>query len=336
MTASPDKYRSISQVNRMIRNVIEAETLEQFFWLGGKIERFYKSERGHCYFDLIDGRTQIRCMLREERTGHIPFELNNHLDVEVYGDVQFYEEQSRVHINVLDLRLTDSKIDATQIVERLRAENLYPPPKIVAPVHIRRIGIITGQSSRAIGDFEDTYQRAGQRGVLAPVTWKYVFLEGDRAIQSIVDAIAALDNDSEIDVIAVIRGGGRYEDFAVFDELEVVRAAIQCSTFLVTGIGHYKDVTLIDDVADYVAATPTAVATYLADLCLRAPASTDASTRVEPQQNSTDQLQRQKPAHSVSETEPRPPRWLNIITIGLAIVAIVTLVMLAAVAMRVL
>ncbi len=270
-TPASNNHRSLAQVNRMIRSIIEAETLEQFFWVGGRIDRYFKSDWGHVYFDLVDDRTRIRCMIREEQAGRFPFELRNHLDVEVYGDVHFYEERAEVQINVTNLRVSDEAVDTTPAVDRLRALGLYPPRVRTPPSHIRQIGIITSRGSRAIGDFESAYQSAGNRRVLAPVEWTYVILEGERAVQSIVDAVLALDENPKIDLIAIIRGGGRSENLAVFDSFEIAEAVTRCKTCIVTGIGHHKDSALADEVADYAASTPTAVAHYLAELCLREP-----------------------------------------------------------------
>ena len=278
--ASPESEprRSIAQVNRMLRSIVEAETLEQCFWVGGRIDRYYESELGHVYFDLVDDRKRIRCMLREERAGRYPFELRNHLDIEVYGDIHFYEERAEAQVNVLDLRAADDSAPSKPAIERLREEGLYPPRRRKSPARIQGIGIITSRSSRAIGDFENAYQSAGERGVLAPVSWKYVVLEGDRAIQSILDALSVLDEDPRVNVIAVMRGGGRTENLAVFDTYEIARAVARCNKYIVTGIGHHRDSTLADDLADFAASTPTAVAHYLAELCLRALSPQDALT----------------------------------------------------------
>ncbi len=266
---SSENHRSISQINRMLRSIIEAETLEHYFWVGGRIDRLYKSDLGHIYFDLVDNQTRIRCMLREEQAGDIHFDLKNHLDIEVYGDVRFYERSAEAQINVLKVRQTDDTIRAASAIEALRAEGLFPKVKKESPATIRRVGLVTSRSSRAIGDFETTYQEAGRRAVLAPLSWQYTLLEGERAAQSIVDGINAHDANPEVDIIVIIRGGGRTENLAPFDELDVLRAIIGCSKYLVTGIGHHRDHVLADDVADYVVATPTAAAIHAADLCMR-------------------------------------------------------------------
>ena len=270
MTVSAsDHHRTVAQVNRLIRSIIESETLEHYFWVGGRIDRFYKSDLGHVYFDLVDESSRIRCMIREERASQLPIELRNHLDIDVYGDIHFYEDRAEAQISVMDMRVSDVSADIRPAIDRLRATGLYPPRKKPPPAAIRRIGIITSRSSRAIGDFESAYQSAGERGVLAPVVWKYVTLEGERALQSIVDAIAALDEDPAIDALAIVRGGGRSENLAVFDTFDIAQAIIRSNTYCVTGIGHHRDSTLADDVADHAASTPTAVAHFLADLCLR-------------------------------------------------------------------
>ena len=262
----------------MLRSIIEAETLERFFWVGGRIDRLYKSDLGHVYFDLVDDNSRIRCLLREERAGLCPFELRNHLDIEVYGDVHYYEARAETQINVMELRVSDESTGTASAIERLRTQGLYPHAKQPPPACIRRIGIITSRSSRAIGDFESAYQGAGERRVLAPVMWKYVMLEGDRAVQSIIDAIVSLDKNPEIDAIAILRGGGRSENLATFDTFEIARAVIQCDTYTLTGIGHHRDSTLIDDLADYAASTPTAAAHFIAELCLRSLPSMPANT----------------------------------------------------------
>lgn len=264
-----ENHRSIAQIARTLRSIIESETLEHYFWVGGRIDRLYKSNLGHVYFELVDGENRIKCVLWEERVGRLLFDLKNHLDVEIYGDVNFFERRAEAQINVLKIRLADDTVHAVNAIEELRAEGLFPPVRKDPPAEIRRIGILTGRSSRAIGDFETTYQEAGTRAVLAPMSWKYAMLEGERAAQSIVDALAALDAHNEVDIIVIIRGGGRNENLAAFDELEVLRAIIGCSKFVVSGIGHHRDHVLADDVADYVVATPTAAAIYVANLCLK-------------------------------------------------------------------
>ncbi|MCY3574860.1 MAG: exodeoxyribonuclease VII large subunit [Chloroflexi bacterium] len=302
---SADNRRSIPQVNRLLRGIIETETLEQYFWTSGLIQRLHQSSLGHCYFNLVDGQASIHCMLHEERRGGIHFQLENNLEVEVFGDVQFYAPRASVQIMVRDIRLGGQAAFVKPAIDRLREAGLYPPRERPPPQRIRRIGCITGRSSRAIGDFETTYQSMGERAVLAPLRWQYTHLHGERAPQLIADAIRALDATADIDAVAVIRGGGRRDDFAAFESFAVAQAISQCQTYIITGIGHHHDQTLSDLVADHAAATPTAAAHFLANLCLRAPS---ASRQKAPRQ----------PVAATSDARTGIPNWAKVALVILA------------------
>ena len=284
MSEQPEgQRRTIAQVNQMVKGIVEVETLEHFFWVGGKVERCYKSQRGHVYFELVDDRTRIKCMLAERETGSIEFDIKNDIEIEVYGDIQVYEERAEIQIQVIKANLIESNgIPTLTGIQQLKQDGLYPKPPKPIPEPIRTIGIITSQSSHAVSDFEATYQRAGEKAVLAPVQWQYVMLEGDRAVESIIDGIQQLSLNPNIDIIAIIRGGGRYLNLAVFDDVDIARTIARSQKYIVTGIGHHKDSTLADQVADYCASTPTSVANYIANLCFQAQASPKNTSQNQP------------------------------------------------------
>ncbi len=270
MANQPAKNRrSIAEVNRTLRSVIEAETLEQYFWTSGVIQAFRKDKRGRCYFELVDENSSIRCTVPDRRQSDLPFKLENNLEVAVYGDVQYFQRWSRVEIVVRIIQLAAQADFVTPAIDRLRSAGLYPPQKRPPPKRIRRIGCITGPRSLAKGDFEATFYGIDEEIDLPPLNWRFSTLEDERATRSIADAIRSLDATTDIDAIAIVRGGGDQEAFAAFDSFEVAQAISRCQTFVVSGIGHHRDQTLSDQVADHVAATPTAAAHFLASLCLR-------------------------------------------------------------------
>ena len=269
----PDE-RSVADVNRLARSLIEAETLEHFFWLSGRVEGYKKSDRGHIYFRLHDEGKSIRCVLYEDKAGDLNFELRNGLSIEVYGYLRFYEAWGNIEIKAQRVRLSPGQKAAIPAVERLRAEGLYPPRKQQPPRRIRRIGIITSRSSASIGDFENAYRTAADGITLPPYDFHYAFVEGERAPRAVADAINMLNKDAGIDLIAIIRGGARTEALAIFDDIRIARAILKSGTFVVTGIGHHRDRTLADEVADHSVSTPTAVAHYIAGLCTLRAAST--------------------------------------------------------------
>lgn len=273
------RQSTIAQINAMVRSVLELETLGSLYWVGGNVQRYYKSDLGHIYFTLADGRKSIKCMLSDSQQGHIEFEIKNDIEIEVLGDVQVYEDRAEVQIQVINARLIEANgISTLTGIQQLKQDDLYPREPKPIPSPIKDIRIMTSQSSRAVGDFENTYQIEGRSAVLAPYHFHFVMLEGDRAIESIVDGIRKLSLNPDIDIIAIIRGGGRYENLSIFDSVEIAQAIAESPKYIVTGIGHHKDSTLADQVADYAASTPTSVANYIAKLCLESQPEVDIET----------------------------------------------------------
>jgi exodeoxyribonuclease VII large subunit len=253
--------RSIPSLNALIRGLVEVETLEYPFKVSGNVTRFYKSHIGHIYFDLTDNNYTISCILRSQ---HVPnFMISNGMDIEVCGSVRVYEQKAQIQIDVTQVRLLDSQSKTVDkdLLAQLAEKGLWPRDKKPMPTNITKIGLVTSKQSDALHDFEDTYR---SEGGLAAVKLNDVRLTGEQAPQVIAQAITRLSRSREVDVIVLTRGGGRSAELATFDSLDIAEAICRSNVPVVTGIGHQRDRTLADEVADYMAITPTAIASFLA------------------------------------------------------------------------
>ncbi len=144
-------------------------------------------------------------------------------------------------------------------IERLRrlldAEGLFDPRlKRPIPFLPRTIGLITGRASAAEHDIT-----AVARGRWPAVQFavRNAVVQGPNAVPQIVEALRALDADTEVDVIVLARGGGSVEDLLPFSDETLCREVARCTTPIVSAIGHEPDNPLCDLVADLRAATPT-------------------------------------------------------------------------------
>ena len=88
-------------------------------------------------------------------------------------------------------------------------------------------------------------------------------VQGMVAADQIIRALKYFNERSEVEVIAVIRGGGSADDLAVFNDEALVRAIAASKIPVITGIGHEVDESLCDLAADVVASTPSNAAQML-------------------------------------------------------------------------
>src|SRR5699024_4395052 len=85
-------------------------------------------------------------------------------------------------------------------------------------------------------------------------------VQGPDAVPGVMRNLAELDEDPQIDVIVIARGGGSMEDLLPFSNEAMVRGVSDARTPGVSAIGHEADRPILGEVADMRASTPTAAA----------------------------------------------------------------------------
>ncbi len=142
-----------------------------------------------------------------------------------------------------------------QLRKQLAAEGLFSNErKRPLPFLPRKVGLICGREAKAK---EDVIVNALARWPNTQFVVREVAVQGERSAGEVGAALLQLDQDPDVDVIVITRGGGSVEDLLPFSDERLVRTAAQCSTPIVSAIGHEEDAPLLDFVADYRASTPT-------------------------------------------------------------------------------
>ncbi|MFY9850702.1 MAG: exodeoxyribonuclease VII large subunit, partial [Trebonia sp.] len=144
-------------------------------------------------------------------------------------------------------------------LERLRrelaAEGLFSSErKRPLPFLPTVIGLVCGRESAAQRDVQENAER---RWLAVRFRVEQTAVQGPYAAGEIIAALRRLDEDPEVDVIVIARGGGSLEDLLPFSDEALIRAVAACRTPVVSAIGHEQDTPLLDYVADLRASTPT-------------------------------------------------------------------------------
>lgn len=268
----PDTTLSVGGLTSYLQELLEGDRHLQSVWLIGEVSNVSQHASG-CFFTLCDTdkSAAIRCVVwnsQRQKLIQMPVKGEQLL---VLGSIRVYKNRGEYQLTVVQSLPGGEGLEALrlqQLRSRLEAEGFFDPArKREIPAHPQIVAVVTSDTGAAWGDIQRTLAQRypGLQVLLSPTG-----VQGDLAAAAIVRAIARVELDGRADVIILGRGGGAAEDLACFNDERVVRAIANCTIPIITGIGHERDESLADLVADKRAHTPTAAAAQavpiLADL----------------------------------------------------------------------
>ena len=266
----------VSQVTSYLRDLLSYDELLSDIWIEGEIANLRRPGSGHSYFTLRDGNSSLRSVLfRNSRGGE---HLQDGAAVVAHGRVTLYEVRGDLQL-VADViqpeGVGELQLRLEQLKAQLEREGLFEESrKRHLPFFPRRIGVVTSPTGAVWQDIRTVVSR---RFPMVELALAPAMVQGDAAAGTIVEGVAALNDEPDIDVIIIARGGGSLEDLWPFNEEVVARAVFSSRVPVVSAVGHETDFTVCDLVADIRAPTPSAAAEMVvpdrADLLQRLSAS---------------------------------------------------------------
>lgn len=256
-----DDVYSVSQVNKLIKALVEGERRFANIQVRGEISNFKRYSSGHCYFTLKDAGGVLKAVMFKTAARTLRFEPQNGDTVIAVGRISVYERDG-VYQLYTDLMISEGTGDLMlafeQLKQKLLNEGLFDESrKKQLPVNPKIVGIITSPSGAAVRDLI-TVSRRRNKGIkllLYPVR-----VQGKEAPAEIAHAIEFMNRHKMADVLIVGRGGGSIEELWAFNEEQTVRAVAASEIPVVSAVGHETDFTLTDFAADKRAATPSQAA----------------------------------------------------------------------------
>lgn len=254
---------TVSEITTYLREMLEADHIVGDIWVRGEVSNFKQAASGHCYFSLKEQGAVLKAVLwrtsakQLEQVSALPTSGDAVL---AHGRVSFYGAGGDLQLYVDTLRPAGVGELAARLEERrtrLAAEGLFDDRRKRPPLPLpRRVGVATSLQGAVLHDIVTVLAR---RCPLVDVLVAPCQVQGAQAIASIVAALHSLYR-AGVDTIILARGGGSLEDLWCFNEEAVVRAVFASPVPLITGVGHETDTTLVDEVADLRAPTPSAAA----------------------------------------------------------------------------
>ena len=246
------------------RALLQTRELSQV-WVSGEVSSATYHLSG-IYFNLKDkvGKSALPAVVWKSQIPELETTPQVGMEVLAFGKIAVYAPQGKYQFQVQQVVPMGEGLQALKLQklkQRLSAEGLFDRErKQPLPTHPQTIAVVTSPTAAAWGDIRRTLllRYPGVLVLLSPAT-----VQGESAPSSIARAIERVVMDRRAEVLILARGGGAIEDLSCFDSEVVVRAISECSLPVVTGIGHQRDESLADLVADVAMATPTAAATIV-------------------------------------------------------------------------
>ncbi|MEQ8380792.1 MAG: exodeoxyribonuclease VII large subunit [Coleofasciculus sp. A1-SPW-01] len=258
----PETTLSVAELTDYIQDLLEQDTQLQKVWVIGEVSSANRHRSG-MFFTLqdLEGKASIQCVVWNSVLSKLVQLPQSGEQLIALGSIRIYPQRGQYQLMVWQALPGGEGLQAlryNQLRQRLAAEGLFDAQhKRPLPTHPQTIAVVTSPQAAAWGDIRRTLR---QRYPGLSVLFSPAQVQGDLAPESIVTAIERVERDGRAELVILSRGGGASEDLVGFDDERVVRAIANCSIPVLTGIGHQRDESLADLVADFCAHTPTAAA----------------------------------------------------------------------------
>lgn len=246
----------------------------------GEVSGFRVSQGQWVNFDLKDEEALVSAFM-VLRNLTVP--LQDGMRVRLSGYPRVYPKYGKFSFNAERVELVGEgtlRKALAALREKLAAEGLFDPErKRVLPRFPKRIALIASRDSAAYGDFVRILK---ERWSGLEIDLYHVLVQGGDAPSSIIKAIEMVNGSPPYeggvrgglmetsphpsfarrgsvpyDALVLTRGGGSFEELMAFNDERLVRALYASKIPTLVGIGHERDLTLAEEVADVRGSTPT-------------------------------------------------------------------------------
>lgn len=273
------KSLSLFELNETIKKTLDKH-LEPSYWIVAEIGEMRTHQSGHCYLELIEKQEdKVIAKMRgtiwaytyrnlstwfENITGQ---PIKRGLKILCLVQVQFHELYG-LSLNIKDIDATftlgERARKRQETIIQLKEDGVYDLNKqLMLPVVTQHLAVISSPSAAGFGDFTDQLEN-NARGYGFNIKLFKALMQGEKAAESIIDALLSISEKENVyDAVVIIRGGGSQIDLDCFDNYDLAAHVAQFPLPILTGIGHDRDETITDLVAHTRLKTPTAVAEFL-------------------------------------------------------------------------
>lgn len=163
-----------------------------------------------------------------------------------------------------EFTLGDMERQRQEILNRLTQEGIIGQNKTVpVPPVLQHIAIVSAAGAAGYGDFMKQLTDNKYGVCFYPCLFQAT-MQGVKTVPTVLAALDKVEQNQHLfDCVVIIRGGGGTEELNSFDNYDLARRVATFPLPVIVGIGHERDITVLDYMAGIRVKTPTAAAEHI-------------------------------------------------------------------------
>jgi len=281
----------LSELNSKISQAINEKFNTERFWVIADITNHsFKSDKQTHYFELVEKANNSNNIIArisgkawgtgamslsdfEKNTGQ---KFSNNINVLVQVAIQYHPLYG-LSVNVIDidqnftLGILEQQRNAT--LSKLVTDNDFISKhgdyyitrnnRLTLNTIIQNVALLSSSGSAGAEDFKHTLEN-NAFGYRFTIDEYFTLVQGDNNSKQFFEKLIEIYNSQKnYDAVVITRGGGAQTDFLIFDNYNIGRTVAKFPIPIITGIGHQKNVTIVDLMAHTQTKTPTKAAEFI-------------------------------------------------------------------------
>ena len=267
---------SLTELSNVVSRTI-GMAFPSTYWVRAEISELHVNR--HAYFELVDksgSGGQISAKMRATCWSNIYSMLSAYFEqqtsrrlsvgMKVLLEVEVsYHNVYGMSLNICNINpeytIGDMARERQQTIERLRKDGTFEMQQSLSlPTLVKHVAVVSSSAAAGYEDFRHQLENSANVARVS-CTLFAATMQGEAAAESIISALNKIYAEvDKFDAVVIVRGGGATTDLSCFDDYMLCSVCSQLPIPIISGIGHTRDVAVLDMVAFRSVKTPTAAA----------------------------------------------------------------------------
>lgn len=276
-----ERQISLLELQQTLTRLISSSPMTQNVWITAELSDV-AVRNGHCYMELLEkdpsGAAPVaraRGVIWSNTWLRLAPKFRAATGRDFASGIKVLLKASASYHPVYGLSLVISDVDPRhtmgdlllrrrEMLARLQSEGILELNRRLQWVEpALRVAVISARGAAGYGDFMNQLYGNGL-GLRFSTRLFEAVVQGERTAASVMAALDLVGRECDRwDCVVLIRGGGASSDLGGFENYDLAAAVARFPLPVIVGLGHERDVTLLDYVANTRVKTPTAAAEFL-------------------------------------------------------------------------